>query len=60
VAPLLLHHFMPRVPHALALFVALAILEAPARRSVTELAARSQSSLRTIERHLRREGWPTA
>ena len=60
VAPLLLHHFMPHVPAALVLFVALAILEAPARRSVGELAAWSHSSVRTIERHLQREGWPAA
>ena len=60
VAPLLLHHFMPHVPPALAVFVALAILEAPARRSITELAAWSRSSVRTIERHLRREHWPLA
>ena len=60
VAPLLLHHFMPHVPPALALFVTLAILEAPARRGVAELAAWSRSSARTIERHLQREGWPAA
>lgn len=60
VAPLLLHHFMPHVPPALAVFVALAILEAPTRRSIAELAAWSRSSVRTIERHLSREQWPTA
>ena len=60
VAPLLLHHFMPHVPPALAVFLVLAILEAPARRSVAELAAWSRSSVRTIERHLSRERWPTA
>jgi len=60
VAPLLLHHFMPHVPPALVAFVMLAILEAPARRSVAELAAWSQSSVRTIERHLGRERWPKA
>lgn len=60
VAPLLLHHFMPHVPPTLALFVALAILEAPARRSVAELAEWGRSSTRTVERHLRREGWPAA
>jgi hypothetical protein len=60
VAPLLLHHFMPLVPPALAIFVMVAILEAPARRSVAELAEWSRSSVRTIERHLRREGWATA
>jgi hypothetical protein len=51
---------MPHVPSALAVFVMLAILEAPARRSVAELAAWSRSSVRTIERHLRREQWPAA
>ena len=60
VAPLLLHHFMPHVSPALAVFVALAILEAPARRSVAELAAWSRSSVRTIERYLSRERWPAA
>ena len=60
VAPLLLHHFMPHVPPGLAVFLVLAILEAPARRSVAELAAWSQSSVRTIERHLSRERWPAA
>jgi hypothetical protein len=60
VGPLLLHHFLPHVPPALAVFIALAILEAPSRRSVAELAAWSQSSVRTIERHLRRERWRTA
>lgn len=60
VAPLLLQHFMPHVPPALIAFVMLAILEAPARRSVAELAAWSRTSARTIERHLSREGWPLA
>ena len=60
VGPLLLHHFLPYVPPALAVFITLAILEAPARRSVAELAAWSQSSVRTIERHLRGEGLPAA
>ena len=44
----------------LAVFVMLAILEAPARRSVAELAAWSRVSVRTLERHLRRERWPAA
>jgi hypothetical protein len=60
VAPLLLHHFMPLVPPALAMFVLVAILEAPARRSVAELATWSRTSVRTIERHLRSEGWAAA
>lgn len=59
-APLLLHHFIRSVPAALALFVTLAILEAPARRTVSELAAWCRASVRSIERHLRREGWPDA
>jgi hypothetical protein len=56
VAPALLHHFMPRVPDTVALFVALAILAAPARRSVEELAAWSGVTPRTVDRRLRRAG----
>jgi hypothetical protein len=56
VAPLLLQHFMPRMPEAVALFVALAILTAPARHSVEELATWSGVTPRTIDRRLRRAG----
>jgi AraC-like DNA-binding protein len=59
-APLLLHHVMPHVPASLSVFIALAILSAPARRSIDEIARWSGASLRTVERRLRREGWPTA
>jgi hypothetical protein len=54
VAPLLLQHFLPRVPAAVSVFVALAILTASVRPSVEELAAWSGVSPRTIERRLRR------
>jgi hypothetical protein len=60
VAPLLLHHFLTRVPDTAAVFVALAILTAPARRSVEELATWSGVTSRTIERRLLRAGMPTA
>lgn len=60
VAPLLLHHFIPRVPEALRVFIALAILLAPARRGVEEVARWSDVSPRTLERRLRRAGWPAA
>jgi hypothetical protein len=54
VAPVLLHHFMARVPDRVALFIAHAILAAPARRRVEELAAWSGVTSRTIDRRLRR------
>jgi hypothetical protein len=60
VAPLLLHHFMHRVPPSLRVFIAIAILEAAARRTVDELARWSRVSSRTIERRLRAAGWPAA
>jgi hypothetical protein len=60
VAPLVLHHFMPHVPAHLRVFIALAILVAPMRRGVEELALWSGVSSRTIERSLRRAGWPAA
>lgn len=60
VAPLLLQRLHNSVPAAVALFHALAILEAPMRRSVDELASWSGVSARTIERRLRRLGWPPA
>jgi hypothetical protein len=59
-APLLLHHFMNRVDEPVAVFVALAILSAPARRGVEELSVWSGVTSRTIERRLRRAGMPTA
>jgi hypothetical protein len=60
VAPLLLHHFMPHVPAYLRVFIALAILVAPMRRGVEEVALWSGVSSRTIERWLHRAGWPAA
>lgn len=60
VAPLLLHHFMPLVPASLHSFVAVAILVAPQPRGVEEVARWSGVSPRTIERRLRRAGWPAA
>ena len=60
VAPLLLHHFMPHVPAALRTFVVLAILTAPERRTVEELARWCRMSPKTIGRRLRRAGWPGA
>jgi hypothetical protein len=48
------------VPTALRVFVALAILAAPARRGVEEVARWSGVSLRTIERRLRHARWPAA
>jgi DNA-binding phage protein len=60
VAPLLLHHFMPHVPMALRVFIALTILVGPARRGVEEVARWSGVSSRTIERRLRHAGWPAA
>jgi hypothetical protein len=60
VAPLLFHHLMPHVPAALTTFVVLAMLSAPARRGVEELATWTGSSIRTLERHLHDARWPTA
>lgn len=60
VAPLLFHHLMPLVPAALTVFVVLAILSAPARRGVEEVATWTGSSIRTIDRRLRDARWPTA
>jgi hypothetical protein len=59
VAPLLLHRLMPLVPPRLGVFVALAILEAPARRRAAELATWTRQSARTIERRLAAAEWPT-
>lgn len=53
VAPVLLHHLMPRVPDRVALFIALAILTVAARPSVEELAAWSGVTPRTVGRRLR-------
>jgi hypothetical protein len=60
VAPLLLHRVMPSVPSALGVFIALAILSAPARRGVEEVARWSGVSSRTIERRLQQAGFPAA
>lgn len=60
VAPVLLQHFMPHTPPSLRVFVALAAITTPARRSVRELAGWSGVSARTIERRLLGAHWPPA
>ena len=60
VAPALLQHFVPSAPAPLAIFLTVAALTAPERRSVEEVASWTRVSPRTIERRLRSHGWASA
>ncbi|MDB4917218.1 MAG: Helix-turn-helix, AraC protein [Gemmatimonadetes bacterium] len=60
VAPVLLQRFVPVASASLKVFVALAAITAPERRSVEEISAWCGVSTRTIERRLLRAQWPPA
>lgn len=59
-AAVLLQQFVPGAPASLQVFVALAALGASVRHSVERVALWSGVTPRTIERRLRRAGWPSA
>jgi hypothetical protein len=60
VTPVLLQRFVPPAPASVSVFLALAVLAAPVRRGMEEVAGWSGVSARTIERRLLRAHWPTA
>lgn len=60
VVPVLLARFVGLAPAGLASFIALAAVQASARRGVGELASWLGMSPRTVERRHERAGWPSA